>query len=94
LRGRSLAEVMDTGPRQPTRLAALYRYWLSAPSALYRAAPSLVFAVIGQARADGRISPELESELLAKLLTHWALRSTLDISAMCATAPAALRTAA
>ena len=40
---------------------------------MYRAAPSLVFAVLGQARADGRVSPEDESHLLAKLLTHWAL---------------------
>jgi hypothetical protein len=50
-----------------------------------------VFAVIGQARADGLISPEYESDLLAKLLTHWALRATLDISAACATRPTQAR---
>ena len=44
---------------------------------MYRASPSLVFAVLGQARAGGRASPEDESRLLAKLLTHWALASTL-----------------
>jgi hypothetical protein len=53
---------------------------------MYRAAPSLVFAVLGQARAVGQLSPEDESALLAKLLTNWALRSTLDTSFACATA--------
>ena len=69
LRGRSLAEVMDAGPRQPARLAALYQAWHAEPSDMYRASPSLVFAVMGQARADGKVSPEDESFLLGKLLT-------------------------
>ncbi|MGH8498073.1 MAG: hypothetical protein ACRERV_04600, partial [Methylococcales bacterium] len=38
---------------------------------------------IGQARADGRMSPELESAILAKLLTHWAVRSTLNEAEAC-----------
>lgn len=84
LRGRTLAEALGTAERQPRRLAQLYRDWSAAPQALYRAAPSLVFAVIGQARADGRASPEDESRLLAKLLTHWALASTLQAASICA----------
>ncbi len=91
LRGRSLIEALDVLKRQPARLASLFQIWRKAPAAMYRAAPSLVFAVIGQARADGMISPEYESTLLAKLLTHWALRTTLDISAACATRPAQVR---
>jgi hypothetical protein len=51
---------------------------------MYEASPALVFAVLGQARADGRLSPEDESALLAKLLTHWALASTLAGAARCA----------
>lgn len=86
LRGRSLMEVLDIGSRQPARLAALHRAWLSDPSQMYQASPSLVFAVVGQARADGRMSPEDESTLIGKLLTHWALRSTLDVSEICAAA--------
>jgi hypothetical protein len=52
------------------------------------AAPTIAFAVIGQARADGLISPEAEGNLVANLLTYWALRSTLDTSALCAAPPA------
>ena len=84
LRGRSLSEVMAKADRQPARLAAMYPAWRASPARLRDAAPSLAFAVIGQARADGLISPEAESNTVANLLTHWALRSTLDTSALCA----------
>ena len=45
--------------------------------------------MIGQARADGKIAPEDESALLAKLLTYWALRATVNMSEICAAAPTA-----
>ena len=94
LRGRSLMEVMDVAQRQPARLAALYRQWGANPSEMYRASPMLVFAVIGQARADGGISPEDESALLSKLLTYWALRATVNTSELCAAVPATRKAAA
>ena len=84
LRGRTMVEVLDVAARQPRTLARLYRQWSARPQAMYLAAPSLVFAVLGQARADGYVSPEDESVLLAKLLTHWALKSTLDNASVCA----------
>jgi hypothetical protein len=43
--------------------------------------PTLAFAIIGQAKANGDLGPEAESRLLAELLTYWALRSNLNISA-------------
>jgi hypothetical protein len=83
LRGRSLVEVMQVHKRQPATLERLFRNWNAVPAQMYRAAPSLVFAVIGQARANGQLTPEDESTLLARLLTHWALRSTLDTTQTC-----------
>jgi len=83
LRGRSLSEAMSTSERSPARLTALFAAWNNAPTQMYRAPPSLTFAVLGQAKADGKLSPEDESELLGKLLTYWAMRSTLDVSAYC-----------
>lgn len=78
LRGRSLREALGVAERQPAQLDAQYRVWQQRPAAMYRAAPSLVFAVLGQARANARLTPEEESHLFAKLLTHWALRSAID----------------
>lgn len=94
LRGRSLPEVLGTALRTPARLAALYRAWAGGPDKMYVAAPTLVFAVLGQARSDGHISAEEENVVLAKLLTHWALRSTLDTSYLCADATLRSRSAA
>jgi hypothetical protein len=84
LRGRSLLEVLDVEARQPGRLQILFQTWRHLPWRMYRAPPSLVFATLGQARFDGRLRPEDESVLLGRLLTHWALRSTLAVSATCA----------
>jgi hypothetical protein len=87
LRGRSLREALNVEQRTPSRLAALFDAWNKTPPQMYRAPPSLVFAALGQAKADGGLSPEDESDLLAKLLTFWAMRSTLDTSAYCAAIP-------
>jgi hypothetical protein len=84
LRGRSLKEALGIDERQPARLQNLYQTWRRNPAQMYRAPPTLVFAVIGQARADGQLTPEEESTVLGKLLTHWALRTTLNVSAVCA----------
>ncbi len=74
LRGGSLAEAMQTRERMPARLAACYDAWGRKPYAMRAVAPTLAFAVIGQARADGRITPEQEAGALANLLTYWAAR--------------------
>src|SRR5262249_9265128 len=87
LRDRSLLEAMNVERRTPSRLTALFGAWSKVPRQMYRAPPSLVFAVLGQAKADDNLSPEDESDLLAKLLSFWAMRSTLDSSAYCAAIP-------
>lgn len=84
LRGRSLGEALASPERHPRRLTATWQAWSRAPAEIFHAPPSLVFAVLGRARLSGALSPDTESRLLEDLLTHWALRSTLDISALCA----------
>jgi hypothetical protein len=87
LRGRSLAEVMPLEERTPERLAGYYQQWGGSVMKMRSAPPTLAFAVLGQARADAKLLPEEESEYISYLLKYWALRSTLDTSAKCATAP-------
>jgi hypothetical protein len=84
LGGSTVVEVLDTADLRPEALRHCLRRWRRAPEEMYRARPILVFAAIGQGRADGRISPEEESQVLGKLLTHWALTSTLEAAAGCA----------
>lgn len=83
LNGLSLADALETSRRLPAQLMAHFDEWRASPRLRKRAPPSLVFAVIGQARADGRISPEDESRSLRAMLKHWALHSALDSSALC-----------
>lgn len=87
LRGRSLKEVLASPNRSPARLSANFQAWRASPAQMRAAPPTLAFAAIGQARADGHLSPEEESRVLSQLLTHWALRSALETSAYCASTP-------
>jgi len=94
LGGRAVAEVLPVRERRPEQLLARYRRWQRTPVlSMGQAAPSLAFAVLGQARAAALLTPEAEARILAELLNLWALRSTLDLSALCAqrTAPALRR---
>ena len=52
---------------------SIYKRWQLDPSGMFEAAPTRVFSVLGQARADGEIDSHEESELLHRLLQHWAL---------------------
>jgi hypothetical protein len=87
LRGRSLKEVMPLAERRPAALVNHYRRWAGSPELMRAAPPTLVFAAIGQARVDGKISPEAESKVLSDLLSYWAMRSALDTLEICATQP-------
>jgi hypothetical protein len=84
LRGASLQEALQTDERQPARLHALFQSWRASRSEMYKASPTTVFAVIGQARAEGAITPEVEGRIFAEMLQYWALRDTLDTAVYCA----------
>lgn len=87
LRGNRLGQIIALPDRHPARLREAYRRWRSSPSLIRQAPPSSAFAVIGQARLDGEVGAVEESKLLADLLRYWALRITLDTSAICASRP-------
>jgi hypothetical protein len=80
LRGASLRESLETERRRPEILAAHFEKWRSSPMQMRRAPPSLTFAAIGQARADGSITPEDESRTLSDLLRFWALKDALTVA--------------
>jgi hypothetical protein len=86
LRGRSLGEVLRAEDRSPDRLLRRYAAWTADPSAIRRTRPALAFAVIGQARARGLLTPEGEDRLLGRLISYWALQSTLQANARLAEA--------
>ncbi|HUB50207.1 MAG TPA: hypothetical protein VMB73_34990 [Acetobacteraceae bacterium] len=84
LKGDTLLDALDTEELQPARLRHLLQDWRAAPQHMYDARPLVTFATIGQGRADGTLTPEEESTVITKLLTFWALKSTLLIPSHCA----------
>jgi hypothetical protein len=81
LRDRPLGDVLCLPGRDRAALLARHRSWRDAPSAPFDTPPALAFAVLGQARFAGLITPERESAVLGDLLTAWAVRSSLGASA-------------
>lgn len=81
LQGRRLGDVALGTALDAAALRRSFRHWRHDPAAPFAAAPCRACAVIGQARADGFVSPAGESRLMARLLTHWALRSSLGPAA-------------
>lgn len=79
LDGRRLGDLWPVRERHPARLLNLFQRWAGDVAVMARQPPSLVFAVIGQAKVAGLISPEAESTALSELLTAWAVRSSLDV---------------
>ena len=86
LGGHALGEALRTDDRSPDRLVRLYRAWTADPSAIRGTRPALAFAVVGQARARGLLTPEGEDRLLGRLISYWALESTLQANASMAAA--------
>jgi len=84
LRGKSLAEALASPDRRPERLAACYAAWRRAPRKLWQAPPTLACAVLGQARAEGKLGAAAESKWLSDSLAHWASGATLRPACRCA----------
>jgi len=84
LRGQSLRQVLRSSGLEADHLLSVFDDWQHEPARMREASPALVFAVCGQARAAGRLGARDESQLLTRLITRWALRSTEDITALCA----------
>lgn len=74
LRGKTFESVFPANMRQPMRLRQLYQNWKVKPGLAQRSRPSLAFAVLGQARSDQLLSPNVEGKLLKELLQKWAMK--------------------
>lgn len=78
LRGSSLSKALASSERRPEMLRHAFQLWQRNPEVVARLRPSLVFAAVGQAKANGLITPAQEDALLTRLLTFWAHRSSIQ----------------
>lgn len=87
LQGKALGAVLGQANRRPEALRRLFEETRGLPKGFQALRPTLAFAVLSQARANGLLTPERESALTANLLTHWAVRSALDTTMICGSQP-------
>jgi hypothetical protein len=78
LRGRSLGEALRDPQLQREALLRRFSAWETQPDRMALERPTVAFAVLGQARASGRLTPERENRLLRRLIASWAVRSALE----------------
>lgn len=78
LKGRTMKMAFSQSTHQVGRLRAWINNWNGQTESFLPLRPSLVFALIGQARADGLMSPEQENGILSKMLRAWALRRNIS----------------
>ena len=77
LNGNSFESLLPISQRSPQQLKYLWGEWKREPHKMCQARPSLVFAVVSQAQADRRISPEKENRLLVEMLRKWAEKNKI-----------------
>ncbi len=77
LQGQSLANAFRQQGRSAVQLRQAWARYQHQPQRLHELRPTLAFAAIGQARVDGRISPQAESRIISRLLLDWAVKTSL-----------------
>ena len=75
LKGATLRTVLYSESYRPGRLMGSFENWQRSPVDMYKVPPAMAFAVLGQAKWQGRISARQEAELICKLFKNWALRN-------------------
>ena len=72
MNGKKLIELFPITERQPVHLKQIYQLWKTNKISFNGMPPTLVFAVLGQAKADLLIDAKTESAALTRLLRRWA----------------------
>jgi hypothetical protein len=72
LKGKRLADLFPLQERQPHQLQQYFQAWKANPYIIDRAPPTLIFAILGQAKSDLLLEAADESKILTKLLRLWA----------------------
>ena len=71
-----LKDLFPLKERSPYLLQQYFSNWKKYKNKIRLAPPSLVFAVIAQAKADEKIKEDTESQLLEKMLAQWAFMTS------------------
>jgi hypothetical protein len=74
LKGKRLLDLFPLDERQPERLRRYYSSWRDKRANIFEMPPTLLFAVMGQAKSDLMITAADENIILTKVLRYWAFK--------------------
>lgn len=72
MKGLSVAEIFPSSQRQPEMLQQIFQQWRQKPLLADSMAPTLLFAVMGQAKFDKLLDARDENSFLTQQLRNWA----------------------
>ncbi len=72
LKGKQLGQIFPYAERQPVQLQTLFQQWKIDTNLMESASPTMVFAVLGQAKFDQTINAVEENKILTQQLRNWA----------------------
>jgi hypothetical protein len=72
MKGKKLYELFPLAERQPGNLKELFQLWKAKKINLHLMKPTLVFALMGQAKFNLAIDADKESKVLTRQLRQWA----------------------
>jgi hypothetical protein len=72
MKGKTLIELFPARERKPETLKQLYALWKARKTSLSAMPPTLVFALMGQAKFDFAIDASEEGKVLSQQLRQWA----------------------
>jgi hypothetical protein len=72
MKGKKLFELFPLSERSPENLKKLFQLWKAKKTSLAAMPPTLVFAVLGQAKSDLAMGAAEESKVLSRQLRQWA----------------------
>lgn len=74
MKGKKLFELFPLSERRPENLKKIYQLWKTKKISFHGMLPTLVFAMLGQAKADLAIDAGVESAVLTRQLKRWAFK--------------------
>jgi hypothetical protein len=72
MKGKTLVKLFPVTERRPEILQRIYQLWKSKKTSIHGMRPTLVFAVMGQAKSDLVIDAAEEGNVLTQQLKQWA----------------------
>ncbi len=78
LQGRRLPDCLGVANKNPDKLRRIWEEHENSTTEIDKLKPTFAFAVLGQAKVDGKLFARNEDKIISALLQNWAVRRSLS----------------